>query len=45
MVLVDSDTASSDVRNMMDEIEEVDGVEYALGLESVIGEDFPIIMS
>ncbi len=41
MVLVDSDTASSDVRNMMDEIEEVDGVEYALGLESVIGEDFP----
>ena len=41
MVLVDANTSSKDVRNMMDEMEKVDGVKYALGLESVVGSRIP----
>ena len=41
MVLVDASTSSKDVRNMMDEMEKVDGVKYALGLESVVGSRIP----
>ena len=40
MVLVDANS-SKDVRNMMDEMEKVDGVKYALGLESVVGSRIP----
>ena len=41
MVLVDASTSSKDVRDMMDEMEKVDGVKYALGLESVVGSRIP----
>ena len=41
MVLVDANTSSKDVREMMDEMEKVDGVKYALGLESVVGSRIP----
>lgn len=41
MVLVDANTSSKDVRAMMDEMEKVDGVKYALGLESVVGSRIP----
>lgn len=37
MVLVDAGLSPKEVRNMIDEMEEVDGVKYVLGLESVIG--------
>ena len=37
MLLVDADTDVTDVRMMMKEMEQVDGVKYVLGLESVIG--------
>ncbi len=41
MVLVDADTPSDDVRSMLDEMGEVKGVQYALGLESVLGASIP----
>ncbi len=41
MVLVSADLPSRDVRSMMDEMEQVDGVKYVLGLESVIGSRVP----
>ena len=41
MVLVSSDVSAKSVRDMMDEMEEVDGVKYVLGLESVIGSRVP----
>ncbi len=41
MALVDSSLATDDVRAMIDEMERVDGVKYVLGLESVVGADFP----
>ncbi|SDB30791.1 efflux RND transporter permease subunit [Eubacterium oxidoreducens] len=41
MVLVDADLEDSEVRDMMDEMEAVDGVDYVLGLESVIGSQVP----
>lgn len=37
MVLVDANLDQKSVKNMMKEMEEVDGVKYVLGLESVIG--------
>lgn len=42
MVLVESKVSDDDVRNMINEMEEVDGVKYVLGLESVIGEAIPV---
>lgn len=41
MVLVSADLPSKDVRNMIKEMDEVDGVRYAIGLESVIGSRVP----
>ena len=41
MLLVDSDTPSKDVRSMMKEMEQVDGVKYVVGLESVVGPMVP----
>ncbi len=37
MILTDSKTSPKAVRSMIDEMEEVDGVKYILGLESVVG--------
>lgn len=42
MVLVNADLPSSSVRNMIDEMETVDGVKYVLGLESVLGSRVPV---
>jgi len=41
MLLLDADVSSEAVRSMIDEMEEVDGVKYVLGLESVIGSRVP----
>lgn len=41
MVLVDASLSSKDVTAMIDEMEQVEGVKYVLGLESVIGSDVP----
>ena len=42
MVLVESKTKEQDVRNMVKELQDVDGVKYVLGLESLVGERIPI---
>ncbi|MBR1758058.1 MAG: MMPL family transporter [Lachnospiraceae bacterium] len=42
MLLVDADTSEENVRAMIDEMEQVDGVKYVLGLESVIGSSVPM---
>ncbi len=41
MVLVDSELSPKSVKDMMTEMENVDGVKYVLGLESVIGSRVP----
>ena len=41
MLLVDSDTPSKDVRSMMKEMEQVDGIKYVVGLESLVGPMVP----
>lgn len=41
MLLVDSDLPSTEVRNMLDEMGQVDGVKYVLGMESVVGSLVP----
>ena len=41
MLLVNADTSSKDVRAMIDEMENVDGVKYVLGMESVVGSLVP----
>ncbi len=41
MLLVDAGLPSKAVRNMMAEMESVDGVKYVLGLESVLGSRIP----
>ena len=41
MVLVDAGLSPKAVKNMMSEMEQVDGVKYVLGLESVIGPRVP----
>lgn len=41
MLLVDADVPSADVRSMIREMEEVDGVKYVLGLETVLGSRVP----
>lgn len=43
-LLVDSDVSSSDVGKMLKEIEDVDGVKWALGLDSLIGPAVPASM-
>ena len=41
MLLVDAGLPSPSVRQMMDEMEQVDGVQYVLGMESVLGSRVP----
>jgi predicted RND superfamily exporter protein len=41
MLLVDTSVPSKSVRSMIREMEEVDGIKYVLGLESVIGSQVP----
>lgn len=41
MLLVDTDTPAADVRAMISEMEDVKGVKYVLGLESVVGSLVP----
>lgn len=41
MLLLDADLPSKSVRSMINEMEQVDGVKYVLGLESVIGSRVP----
>ena len=41
MLLVDADLPTRDVRDMIDEMEQVDGVKYVLSLESVVGSLVP----
>lgn len=41
MLLVDTNVSAQNVRRMIDEMEQVDGVKYVLGLESVIGSRVP----
>ena len=41
MVLVDADLPARQVRAMLREMEQVDGVKYAVGLESLIGDRIP----
>lgn len=41
MVLVDANVPPDDVRAMMREMDQVDGVKYTLGLESVVGSRIP----
>ncbi len=41
MVLVDANLDQKSVKNMMKEMDDVDGVKYVLGLESVIGSRVP----
>lgn len=41
MLLVDSSLSSKSIRSMLDEMEQVDGIKYALGLESVLGSRVP----
>jgi len=42
MLLVSADLPSKDVRSMIGEMEDVDGVKYVLGLESVLGSRVPL---
>ena len=41
MVLVDSSLPASSVRSMIGEMEKVDGIKFALGLESIVGPNIP----
>ena len=41
MLLVDADVSAKDIRSMISEMEQVDGVQYVLSLESVIGSRVP----
>lgn len=41
MLLVDSDMASKEVNAMLDEIDNVDGVSFALGMDTLIGSAIP----
>lgn len=41
MILLDSNVPSKAVRSMINEMEQVDGVKYVLGLESVLGSRVP----
>ena len=41
MLLIDTDVPTKNVRKMIGEMEQVDGVKYVLGLESVVGSRVP----
>ena len=42
--LVDSSTDSADVGKMLNEMDKVDGIKWALGLDSLIGPSVPASM-
>jgi predicted RND superfamily exporter protein len=44
MILVDSSVAGSDVKKMSQEIEQVDGVKWVLGLDNLVGSGVPADM-
>ena len=44
MILVDSDTPSSDVGKMLHEMDDVDGVKWTLGLDALVGPGIPSSM-
>ena len=44
MLLLDADTPRRNVYKMIDEMKQVDGVKYVLGLEAFVSEDFPETM-
>lgn len=44
MILVDSDTPSSEVGKMVHEMDDVDGVKWALGLDALVGPGVPSSM-
>ena len=44
MLLLDADTPRRNVYKMIDEMKQVDGVKYVLGLEAFVSEDFPEAM-
>ena len=44
MILVDSSTDSADVGKMLNEMDKVDGIKWALGLDSLIGPSVPVSM-
>lgn len=41
MVLVSSDLSSKDTKNLLDELNEVEGIEFSLGLDSFVGSMIP----
>ena len=41
MLLLDSSLSSKDVHSMIDEMKQVDGVKYVLGLESLVDASIP----
>lgn len=41
MLLVDASLAPKEIRSMTDEMEQVDGIKYVLGLETVVGSRIP----
>ena len=41
MLLLDSSLSSKDVHSMIDEMKQVDGVKYVLGLESLVDSSIP----
>ncbi len=41
MILVDSEMSSREVSNMIDEINDLDGVKLTMGLDSILGPTFP----
>ncbi len=45
MLLIDADTPQKDVRDMMKEIDRVDGVGYTLSMEGTLGPTFPDMMT
>lgn len=44
MVLIKNDVSSKDYRNMMNQIRDLEGVEWVLGLDSIVGPAVPIDM-
>ena len=44
MILADASLPDDDVRNMVSEMESVDGVKYVVGFESLIGKSVPVEM-
>ena len=44
MVLVERSTSAKDIRNMVAEMEQVDGIKYVLSLESIVGCRIPEVM-